>query len=141
MINIREMTISDIGLLDIKDQWLVEKYIRYLQSNVGPAWIMEDEKGPLCAFGGAILWAGVGEIWYRLIRRDKIKSQIEKAKKLLEEQGKLYNIRRFYGTVNCNSPKSIRFAEFFGFYNETPNGMKSYNPDGSDAYMYARIIK
>ncbi len=132
------MTIADVKYLKLKEDWMVEMHERYLNADIGPAWIMEDENGPLCAFGAAFLWTGVCETWFHLIRKDKIFTVVRTGMKYLTEQGKKFGVRRYEATATCEDDTKCRFLEFMGFKLE---GRKPrYNPDGSDAYMYGRLL-
>jgi len=141
MMSVRKMTIADIAVLKLPEQWMRDRYEMYLDAGTGPAWIMEDNGRPLCAFGAAFLWDGVCEVWFNLIEKTNTIGQIRAAKRYLLEQGKKYKVRRFHATIKCDSKISSRFVEALGFKCETPNGMKNYNPDGSTAYLYSRIIE
>ena len=44
---VRQMTINDIGHLKLQEERMKERYKQYLEADVGPAWLMEDESGPL----------------------------------------------------------------------------------------------
>lgn len=137
---VREMTIDDIAYLKLQADWMYDRYILYLTAGTGPAWIQLDDNGePLCAFGAAFLYDGVCEAWFNLIEKRHVISQVRTVQRFLSEQGKKFNVRRFHATVKCDYDIGRKFIEFLGFKCETPDGMKEYNPDGSDAYMYSRI--
>lgn len=139
MINIRKLTTDDVPKLNLKAAWIEQMYIKYLSDEV-PAWMVEDENGPLCAFGGTQLWPGVGEVWFNLIRKERVFTIIRIAKKYLRDQARKHGIRRLHATVNAEFKVGRRFVEAMGFVCETPEGMKQYNPDGSTAFMYSRIL-
>lgn len=134
----RPMTIDDIPMLVLEHEWLREVYYDYFDQGRGPAWVLEDDEGMIACFGAAILWDGVCEVWISLIRKDRNITVIRKVKRFLEEQGKRFGVRRFHATISDEVGK--RFVKFFGFKCETPDGMMGYNPDGSKAYMYSRVI-
>lgn len=133
------MTKEDIRFLKLDAEWMYERYERYLDCENNTAFAMEDEIGLLCAFGCAFLWDGVCETWFNLIRKEKTITQIRTIKRYIEEQSKKLNICRMHSTVKCTSLIGIRFVEKLGFHCETPCGMKSYNPNGSDAFLYSYI--
>ena len=134
------MTADDIPCLVLEQESLRDVYYEYFDEGRGPAWVLEDESGIIACFGATILWPGVCEVWFSLVRADKSISVIRNAKKFLEEQGERFGVKRFQAAVNVNNKTSIKFVEFFGFKNETPKGMKSYLPDGSTAYLFSRIL-
>jgi hypothetical protein len=134
------MTVEDVGILKVREEWMRQAYQRYLESHNGYAWVLEGEDGPICAFGGAFLWGGVCEIWFNLICKKHTIAVIRIAKRYLEEQAGKNNVHRLQATTKCDSVVGNKFIKWFGFKNETPDGMKNYNPDGSDAYLYAKII-
>jgi hypothetical protein len=156
---IRPMTIADVELLKFKEDWMADRYRQAIQANVGPAFIMEDESGPLCAFGAAIIWngmwcggaagntKGVCEAWYVLIDKRKILSQMKEVRKCIVGEAKRLGLHRVQATVKKDFETGIKFLEFLGFKNETPDhpdgtpgGMEGYIPDGSTALMYSRIL-
>lgn len=139
--NVREMTVDDVGILNLWEEWMKQVYQRYLETQSGNAWILEDENGPICAFGGAFLWPGNCEIWFNLIRKAHPITIIRTVRRYLEEQSKRLNVRRVQATSRCDSIMNNKFLKSFGLKNETPDGMAEYNPDGSDAYMYARLMQ
>jgi hypothetical protein len=47
--------------------------------------------------------------------------------------------RRVEATVLSNFEPGKRWLEMLGFKNETPNGMRAYHPNGSDACLYAWV--
>lgn len=136
----REMTAADIPYLVLEHESLREVYYDYFDEGRGPAWVLEDEDGPIACFGATILWPGVCEVWFSLVRTDRTITVIRNAKRFLEEQGKRFGVKRFQSSVNVNNEISIKFVEFFGFKNETPKGMKCYLPNGDDAYLFSRTI-
>ena len=138
---VRKMTTEDIELLNLKYDWMKVNYERYLKNDVGPAWIVENEKNePLCGFGGAFYWPGLIEVWFVLIKKEHTIGIIRLIKRYIEEQSKLLGIRRMQAMVKCDYEKGIRFVEKLGFRSDTPFGMRSYNADGSPAYLYAKVM-
>jgi GNAT superfamily N-acetyltransferase len=140
MLKVTSMTLNDIDRLNLSEQWLIDKYKQYLTGNVGPAYFVEDEHGLLCAFGAAFLWPGVCEVWFKLIAVRKGFQQLRIAKRYLDEHIQVMKIRRCEANVKCNFAAGIRFIEYLGFHSETPFGRKCFNPDGSDSFLYARIM-
>ncbi len=134
----REMTTADIPFLVLEHEWFREVYYDYFDQGRGPAWVLEDEDGMIACFGASILWDGVCEVWFSLIRSDRNIVAIRSVKRFLEEQGKRFGVRRFHATISDEVGK--RFVKFFGFTLETINGMVGYNPDGSTAWLYSRIL-
>lgn len=134
----REMTPDDIPFLVLEHEWLRDVYYDYFDEGRGPAWILEDEYGIIACFGASILWPGVCEVWFSLVRTDKPVTVIRNSKRFLEEQGRRFGVRRFHATISNEVGR--KFVKFFGFECETPEGMKSYNPDGSTAWLYSRVL-
>ena len=132
------MTVDDIPMLVLEHEWLRDVYYDYFDQGRGPAWVLEDEDGAIVCFGASILWPGVCEVWFSLIRKDRNIAVIRMAKRFLEEQSKRFQIRRFQATVSNDVGK--KFVKFFGFNCETPDGMNGYNPDGSTAWLYSRVL-
>lgn len=132
------MTKEDVPLLKLEAPWMRDRYYRYLESKNGPALVMEDEGGLLCAFGAVFLWEGTCEVWFSLIRQEHSVAMIRTVLRTIEQQASALHIRRMQATVRCDSEPSQTFIESLGFLLETPFGMKNYNPDGSAALLYSR---
>lgn len=47
--------------------------------------------------------------------------------------------RRIEATVDAGFDAAQRWIEMLGFTCETPNGMRGFNPDGSDSFLYSRV--
>ncbi len=132
------MTADDIPYLVLEQEWLREVYYDYFDQGRGPAWVLEDADGMIACFGASILWPGVCEVWFSLIRTDRNITVIRQSKRFLEEQGKRFGVRRFHATISDDVGK--KFVEFSGFKCETPKGMLGYNPNGSTAWLYSRVL-
>jgi len=133
------MTIDDIRFLKLDAEWMRDRYISYLENETGPAFVITDDTGkPLCAYGSAFLWPGCCEVWFNLISRDKVLSTVKAFKRTIALQAKEFNIRRMHATVKCESKVATRFIEALGF--EFEGVLRKYNPDGSDAAIYARCL-
>jgi len=139
-LNIRPMTLDDIKYLVLPEEWMRERYIPYIEAQTGPAWILEDEGEKLCAFGASLMWSGVYEVWFNLIKKKRLLRQALTVKSYLKNEWKKYKVHRVFAMVRCDFEIGRRFVEALGFHCETPDGMKQYNPDKSDAYLYARIV-
>ena len=132
------MNTSDIPYLVLEHEWLREVYYDYFDQGRGPAWVLEDDDGMIACFGATILWPGVCEVWFSLVRTDRNITVIRNVKRFLEVQGKRFGIRRFHATISDEVGK--RFVKFFDFKCETPDGMLGYNPDKSTAWLYSRNL-
>ena len=139
MINTRPMVMSDIDSLKLEFDWMKDRYRLYLESQCGPAWIMEDENGPICAFGAAFQWDGVCEVWFNIARMVHTITQVRTIKRHLDEHEETYSVKRYWATIKCNFKSGKRLVEFLGFHLE--GVMQKYHPDGSDSYLYAKIIR
>lgn len=150
--NTRPITVGDIDSLNLSEQWMRDRYRTYIEADVGPAWIVEDEKGVLCAFGAAVYWNGMWcggaegnvnglcEVWYILIDKRKILSQMKEIKKHLSEQPKKYGVHRLQAVTKKGFEAGVRLFEFLGFKCETPDGMKKYFPDGATGLLYSKVM-
>ena len=102
-------------------------------------------EGHVIGMGGlAILWEGVGEVW--LILTADFKNYCPNSLVILhairDRMNKVIadnNLWRAHATVRTDFLKAIKMIEFFGFENETPNGMRNYLPDKGDAYLYSKM--
>jgi len=134
---IRRMTIEDVPILKLEEQWMYDRYVNYLDCNTGPAWILENGE-PLCAFGAAFEWPGACEAWFNLIKKTHTISIIRTVKRYIEEQAKILNVKRMQAIVRKDNKKNIRFLLALDFKIE--GIMRKKLPDGSDAYLFARIF-
>ena len=100
------------------------------------------ENGYLIACGGIMpIWEGVAECWFfggELLRSRKL-SVVKTLVSTLAEMVREQNIRRLQAVVHCEWDEAQRFVEFLKFKQE--GLLEGYGPDGSDHYMYSRIIK
>lgn len=128
----RPMTTDDIPMLVLEHEWLREVYYDYFDQGRGPALVIEDADGIIACVGASIIFPGMWEIWFSLIREGHNKIIVKEAKRLFKE----LDVRRFQCTISNDVGR--RFVEFFDFKCETPNGMVGYNPDGSTAWLYSR---
>ena len=97
--------------------------------------------GHLVGCGGIIpLWDGVAECWlvggWRL-GSHKI-SAVRALTATLAHQVKKQQLRRLQAVVQADWDEAVRFVEFLRFKRE--GLLRGYGPDGSDHYVYARII-
>ena len=115
------------------------KYREAFQFRDDPSWMMEHEGRVICAFGAAKLWDGVYEVWFNLVSPEKTVRMLRQLKKHFEENIKKYAVSRLQSVVRCEFKAAKRFVESFGF--EMEGKLSKYNPDGSDAFMYAKTYE
>lgn len=97
--------------------------------------------GHLVGCGGIIpIWDGVAECWlvggWRL-GTHKL-SAVRALTATLARQVKEQQLRRLQAVVRADWDEAVRFVEFLRF--EREGLLRGYGPDGSDHYVYARII-
>ena len=96
----------------------------------------------MCVGGVMVLWSGVGEMWMILTEDCKeLADGTEIALKIRHEL-KVFmsenNLWRVQASVRTDFPLAERLTLALGFKQE--GLMKKYLPDGSDAYLYARVL-
>lgn len=136
-LNTRLFTIDDIDLLGLDTEFLRNKYVMYLKNEEGPAWLIENEDGPICAFGGVIMWEGVAEIWFNLINETDTFLAIRRIKRMIPAMMDKFGAWRLYATVIKGNETGARFVKKMDFVYE--GTMRAYYPDKSDAEIYARV--
>ena len=97
--------------------------------------------GDVIGVGGVVVyWKGFGEAWVILSEKanDHKVEMVLCIEKFIEEAIAELDLQRLQCTARTDFPKGIELIEHLGFKRE--GLMRCYNPDGSDAYMYARII-
>ena len=97
--------------------------------------------GHLVGCGGIIpIWDGVAECWlvggWRLGTHRL--SAVRALTATLARQVKEQQLRRLQAVVRADWDEAVRFVEFLRFQRE--GLLRGYGPDGSDHYVYARII-
>lgn len=134
------MTKADIGLLSLDYPGLRERYEACFDNDIGPAWLVYDEEAVFAAFGALFLWDGCCEVWLSIINNSRPIATVRAIREEIERQAAELKIHRMHAMVAAANQRARRLVEHLGFRNETPFGMRSYNPDGSAAYMYARVF-
>lgn len=135
---IRKMTKDDIEFLDLPEEWMRERYVPFIESNPDNAFIIEDKGERVCAFGASKYWTGVYEVWFNLMKKTKTTELLLMVKKKIEEHVKVIKARRIFATVKCGYKIGMDFVDFLGF--EFEGKLHKWNPDGSDAFMFARVF-
>ena len=97
--------------------------------------------GHLVGCGGIIpIWDGVAECWlvggWRLGTHRL--SAVRALTATLARQVKEQQLRRLQAVVRADWDEAVRFVEFLRFQRE--GLLRGFGPDGSDHYVYARII-
>lgn len=136
MLTVRKMTLDDLsGMPDGIERQL---YTGMLKQDLGPTLVIEDKKGVLCLCGCVIIWTGVGELWFKLVRADHLLSLMPLLRRLIKETAKEYGLWRLQACVEVGFKKGYRFAEYMGFKKEAV--LKRHNYNGKDNLMYARLF-
>jgi len=119
-----------------------EEYDRILQDRNGIALMWDGKLLAVC--GIHWFWPGVGEAWIlqhsraqdaRVTRMAVYRASVQLMKLLIDKHEA--PLQRLQVTVRTDWPDAIRLAEHMGFKLEST--MKRYSPDGTDAYMYAKV--
>lgn|SRR5574343_158828 len=113
-------------------------YARMLEQ-AGPAHTMMRGDQVLCCAGVIEQWEGRAIAWS--IMAPKVGNDYIRIHRAVSRFLDIIGYRRIEMTVAANFKAGRRWAEMLGFKCETPQGMKSYGPDGGDHYLYARIKK
>ncbi len=121
------------------------KYYPYMEVPDKNCYTVIFEGNIVAVYGLQIIWEGVG--WVGLIMTEHCEKKgvygiiaIHAIRDKLEELLKANNIWRVQAAIRPNFTEAIKMIEFLGFKNETPEGMKNYFPDKSDAFLYSRVL-
>ena len=91
--------------------------------------------------GVVLLWPGVGEFWLMLTKDVKEHTSsltvMRGIKEFIDEIIEVRGIDRAQSILRADFDAAIKMNEFLGFKRE--GLMRKYLPDGSDAYIYARV--
>lgn len=140
MITYRALTKGDFAKLNPhhtqSQHEATEEYEAYLMK-AGRALSVFHGETLIACFGGAEQWTGRRLIWAVMgVETAKhMRGLTVLAQKLLKQ----YHCRRSECYVNATFPQGIRWAKMVGFKLETPEPMKSFFPNGGDAYMFSMI--
>ena len=136
------MTVDDVPKLRLEEPWMYERFIDCIASGAGPAYIVEEGANALCAFGALFEWGtnGACECWFNLIENRRMFNVSRILKRLILKLARQHKVTRMQAIVKCGSAVNNRFMRFFGFINETPNGMKNKMYNGETAFLYARYF-
>ena len=139
-LTIRDMTIDDVPRLKLDEDWMYERYKKYIECQLGPAKMITEEGQALCAFGAIFewKWGGACQIWFNIIEYKRTFNIARIFKRLLVDLATQYGITRMEAVVRCDNRINNRWMEFLGFENETPCGMKKKLFGGHDAYLYSK---
>ena len=99
------------------------------------------ENGHLIGSAGLIrIWPGVSEAWFvgswRL--NNNVMAGARATRRKLDDLMKAHELHRIQAVVRADWDEAVRFVEFLRFQRE--GLLRGYGPDGSDHYVYARII-
>ena len=130
------MTVDDLEL--VEDDWQRGLYRNMLLQNLGPAVVIEDRDGIVCLCGTVIIWPGVAEAWFRLIRVDNLRPLVREVRRLLKVGARHFKVWRIQAVVESKFEKGCKFAEFMGFEREAL--LKKHSYEGKDNIMYARLF-
>ena len=136
------MNKDDVPKLKLDVDWMYDRYTTYLNCNLGPAYVIEEDGQAICAFGAIFEhgWGGACEVWFNFIEKKRTFNIARIFKRLLAELAEKYEVTRMQAIVKCDSEINARFMKFIGFINETPFGMKNKMPDGQGAYLFSRCF-
>lgn len=136
--SIRDMTTEDIKYLNLKKEWMRQRFEIHIGNDYAPAWIIENNGKTLCAFGAIFEWDSVCEVWFNLINKKNTISMIRMLKRFVSEKVKQFNVRRMQAIVDKESRTNVRFMIAMGFHIE--GIMKKKLPEGKDAYLFAKVF-
>lgn len=145
MIRIRNFEVEDYKKIEPKDFYLADPKIRDRDLSAiscsGPMnTLYDDVSGEIVGIVGfQIFWDGVAETWSIMSKNsDKHRVGLARAvKEGMDFYAKAMNLKRLQATCPGGMACGDRWFEFLGFTKE--GLMKSFGPDGSDYYLYARI--
>jgi hypothetical protein len=140
MIETRPATQADLDFVHLNP---LDDQIKFCpQSLLAGKAITALRNGIIFSVGGLFpIHKEMAEAWIAF-RKEVLDFKIEALWILRDEMEKMIaesDYNRIQATIRTDYPKAIEMIEFFGFKNDTPNGLKSYFPDGKDAYIYSRI--
>jgi len=123
----------------IKDHPDFEKWAKLNEDSIGFSGFYNDAL--IGCAGVRKLWDGVGEAWL-LCSQDIVKvpvSAIKNIKNYLDKIIRKQGFWRVQAHVRVDNPVNIKFIQMFGFKVEAK--MEKFNPDKTDSYLFAKVIK
>jgi len=133
-----------MDLLD-RDKWILDSnnLARFAQMHElrGKGYTMGVAGGKIIACGGIDLWWDhVGEAWM-LLTPYAVKYPVAVVRLTREFLGRLseeMDLKRVQANIRVTDTVSFKFIELMGFKRE--GTMKSFGTDGTDYYMYGRVL-
>lgn len=144
MITVIEFKPEHLLVIDIQErQKLIKQYATSaygkLLKSAGPCYTVITEDGTVVGCGGlAKQWEGRYLLW-SILARQCAGSIFFKVNRIVSRFLAIHSaeIQRIEVTVDADFPQARRWVESLGFNCE--GLMKKFNPDGSDAYLFAKV--
>lgn len=108
-------------------------------ASAGPAYTLRCLDKPVLCGGVQILWEGVGEAWVLMIDEiEKYTVAHRMVKDILEYIISTFHLHRVQAYARADKPEFARYLEYMGFKKEAK--CRKFESDGTDAYLYARVM-
>lgn len=139
MITIRKATQEDLDFARQNPiEVAVKEYPRLELGGIAKTGLVD---GEIVGVGGVVIyWEGVGEGWI-ILSKKVLNFKIEVVmciKEMMEQVIVDCRLRRLQVTVRVDFPQAKKLVETLGF--EQEGLMRKYLPDGTDCWIYAKII-
>lgn len=128
------MTVQDLEYINGERP----KYEAVIVNDLGPALVIEDEKGPLCFVVAVIIWPGVAEMSLQMVRKEHLVGLLKRLRWLMKRTVEHCGLWRLQATVTSDWPGGDKWMKFFGLKKE--GVLKQYCQDKSDGVMYGRTF-
>jgi len=108
-----------------------------LATPYGQAWTAMVADVPMACAGIVEVWTGRSYCW-ALLSAD-VGPHLLALTRAIRSRLAALPLRRVEMAVDAGFAPGCRWAEMLGFVRETPRPMRSYLPNGRDAWLYARV--
>ena len=136
------MEIRPFKIEDVDDLRMTDCFAKLFRKNVNTVYsstATKDGKVIFCT-GGTPLWKGVLEIWMSVVDRSNPTGIVLAARKIMIDTIAKHRLTRIQAVVRADNPQARRFMGLLGFKCETPDGLRKFNEDGTDSYMYSLVV-
>jgi len=138
VIEIREFREEDQNKLEA-----LEPLCMYMSAEnlIGPAYTFLDEERVICVCGIQILWKGVGEAWAMVDKSfGKAVRAPARIQALLDYRMAKHELWRVQSHMMAHWSAGQKFIRHLGFKQETTEPLRKFFWDGSDCFIYARVL-
>lgn len=128
---------ADAMDVQIAQRMTPEERQQAMGESFGDAWTAMADGEPVACAGLVPVWFGRAYAWALL--SESAGAHMVAITRAVRRALDMGEFRRVEMAVRAGFAEGERWARLLGFVLETPDPMRAYMPDGSDAYLYSRV--